>query len=69
MLDFCDPEGNWEKGKMGLRVDTRDWIVRCVAGRSGSKDKLKVVVLGQKDHEFEAQLGYIVNSRQAQVTA
>lgn len=47
-------------------------LLRCMAGRNDSKDKLKVmgiVVLGQKDHEFVDQLDYIVNSRQAQMTA
>lgn len=28
----CCVSGNWEKGKMTLRVDTRDWIVK-VCGR------------------------------------
>lgn len=46
-------------------------LLRCVEGRDDSKDKLKVmgiVLLGQKDHEFVTQLGYIVNSWQAQMT-
>lgn len=53
---FWELEGNWEKGKMTLRVDTVTGLLRCVAGRNDSKDKLKVmgiVVLGQKDHEFQ----------------